>query len=56
MNIVINTIINKWNLKKGQPIDLNQLKLNLIHDIENEIKKMKYKLFHFFCNNLLLVE
>ncbi|MBQ2639956.1 MAG: hypothetical protein IJF92_04305 [Bacilli bacterium] len=39
MNIVINRIINKWNLNKEQPIDLNQLKINVIQGIENEIIK-----------------
>ena len=39
MNIAINKIINKWNLNKYQPIDLNQLKLNVIHGNENEINK-----------------
>ena len=41
MNIVINRLINKWNLKKEQPIDLNQLKINVIQGIENEIIKSK---------------
>lgn len=39
MNIAINRIINKWNLNKEQPIDLNQLKINVIQGIENEIIK-----------------
>ena len=39
MNIAFNRIINKWNLNKYQPIDLNQLKLNVIHGNENEINK-----------------
>ena len=39
MNIAINRIINKWNLNKYQPIDLNQLKINVIQGIENEIIK-----------------